>query len=124
MLKLITMSVVGWALLSGGISSAQVTNVTATAIDVYDGFEAAGLSKVWSTDRFEPGAVEMQTNIFRAGHGAAKITVRPRDKFEAGIKGIPHAIEYYEFALQKNPETHVKRRLNSLKKKPVSKQTV
>src|ERR1017187_831 len=73
MLKLITMSVIGWALLSGGISRAQVTNATAPAIDVYDGFETAGLSKVWDTDRFEPGA--------------AKITVRPRDKFEAGIKG-------------------------------------
>ena len=87
MLKLIVMSVIGWALLSGVISRAQVANATAPAIDVYDGFETAGLSKVWSTDRFEPGAVEMQTNIFRAGHGAVKITVRPRDKFETGIKG-------------------------------------
>jgi hypothetical protein len=75
MLKLITMSVIGWALLSGGILCAQVTNATAPAIDVYDGFETAGLSKLWSTDRFEPGAVEMQTNIFRAGHGAAKIWI-------------------------------------------------
>jgi hypothetical protein len=86
-LNLIAMLVVGWALLSGGISRAQVTNATATVIDIYDGFETAGLSKVWDTDRFVPGAVEMQTNIFRAGHGAAKITVRPRDKFETGIKG-------------------------------------
>jgi hypothetical protein len=46
MLKLIAMSVVGCLLLSGGISSAQVTNATAPAIDVYDGFEAAGLSNV------------------------------------------------------------------------------
>ena len=86
-LKLIAMSVVGWALLSGGISRTQVASATATRMDVYDGFETAGLSKVWDTDRFEPGAVQMQTNIFRAGHSAAKITVRPRDKFEAGIKG-------------------------------------
>ena len=87
MFKLIALSVIGWALLSGGISRAQVASATAPAMDVYDGFETAGLSKVWDTDRFEPGAVQMQTNIFRAGHGAAKITVRPRDKFEAGIKG-------------------------------------
>jgi hypothetical protein len=87
MLKLIVMSVVGCLLLSGGISRAQVTNATAPAIDVYDGFEAAGLSKVWDTSRFVPGAVEMQTNIFRAGCGAAKITVHPRDTYEAGING-------------------------------------
>jgi hypothetical protein len=47
MLKLIAMSVIVWALLSGGISRAQVTNATAPAIDVYDGFETASLSKVW-----------------------------------------------------------------------------
>jgi hypothetical protein len=87
MFKLITMSVIGWALLSGVISRAQVTNATAPAIDVYDGFEAAGLSKVWDTSRFVPGAVQMQTNIFRAGRGAAKITVLPRDTYEAGING-------------------------------------
>ncbi|MGA2240521.1 MAG: polysaccharide lyase [Verrucomicrobiota bacterium] len=81
------MSIIGWALLAGGIPRAQVTNTTVTTIGAYDGFETASLSKVWDTDRFEPGAVQMQTNIFRAGHGAAKITVRPRDKFEAGIKG-------------------------------------
>jgi len=86
-LKLMVVSVAGCLLLSGGISRAQVTNATTTAINVYDGFETANLSKVWSTDRFVPGAVEMQTNIVRAGHGAAKITVHARDKFEAGING-------------------------------------
>jgi hypothetical protein len=50
------------ALLSAGISYAQ----DATAlIDVYDGFETPTLNKVWSTARFAPGAVQMQTNIFR-----------------------------------------------------------
>jgi hypothetical protein len=72
-------------LLSAGLSRAQGAN--APAIDVYDGFETANLSKVWDTSRFVPGAVEMQTNIFRAGHGAAKITLRARDTFEAGING-------------------------------------
>jgi hypothetical protein len=56
-------------------------------IDIYDGFESPSLSQIWDTDRFVPGAVEMQTSIVRAGHGAAKISVRPQDKFEAGING-------------------------------------
>jgi hypothetical protein len=29
---------------------------------------------------------------------------------------IAHAVEYYEYALQKNPKIPVKRRLNALKK--------
>jgi hypothetical protein len=58
-LKLMVVSVIGWSLLSGVISRAQVTNATTPAIDVYDGFEAAGLSKVWDTSRFVPGAVQM-----------------------------------------------------------------
>jgi hypothetical protein len=74
----------GLLLLSAGISRAQVANAP---IDVYDGFETTDLSKVWDTDRFVPGAVEMQTNIFRAGRGAARITLRARDTFEAGING-------------------------------------
>ena len=76
---------VGLMLLSAGISRAQVANVP--GMDVYDDFETSELSKLWSADRFEPGAVTMQTNIFRAGHGAAKITLRARDTFEAGING-------------------------------------
>ena len=75
----------GLLLLSAGLSRAQVANTP--AIDVYDGFETTRLSKVWDTSRFVPGAVEMQTNIFRAGHSAAKITIRARDIFEAGING-------------------------------------
>lgn len=77
--------VAGLLLLSAGISCSRVTNTA--GLDVYDGFETADLSKVWDTDRFEPGAVQMQTNIVRAGHGAARIVVRPKDKFEAGING-------------------------------------
>ena len=56
-------------------------------IDVYDGFETPELGKLWSADRFERGAVTMQTNIVRAGHGAAQITVHTGEKFEAGING-------------------------------------
>jgi hypothetical protein len=75
----------GLMLLSAGISRAQVAS--APGMDVYDDFETSELSKLWSADRFEPGAVTMQTNVIRAGHSAAKITVHPRDKFEAGING-------------------------------------
>ncbi len=76
--------VIGFSLLSAGVSHAQ----SATApIDVYDGFETPTLSKLWSTDRFAPGAVQMQTNVFRAGRSAVQITVRSNDKFEAGING-------------------------------------
>jgi len=82
---LISNLVVGLLLFSAGVGCTPTAN--GSAIDVYDGFETAGLSGIWDTDRFEPGAVTMQTNIVRAGHGAAKITVHPRDKFEAGSPG-------------------------------------
>jgi len=78
------LAVVGLSLLSAGVSRAQGTNAL---LDVYDGFETPTLSKVWSTDRFAPGAVQMQMNIFRAGLSAVQITVRANDKFEAGING-------------------------------------
>lgn len=66
----------GFSLLLANNASAQ--------IDVYDGFETPQLSKLWSTDRFEAGAVEMQTNIVRAGHRAVEIVVHSHDKFETG----------------------------------------
>lgn len=69
------------------ISSAQAATANAPGLNVYDGFETPGLSKLWETSRFTPGAVTMQSNIVRAGHGAAQITLRSRDTFEAGIKG-------------------------------------
>lgn len=69
------------------VSSGQNPGPTATGLNVHDGFETAGLSPLWSMDRFEPGAVTMQTNIVRAGRSAAKITVHSRDKYEAGING-------------------------------------
>ena len=56
----------------------------AAPIDVYDGFETPALRDLWETSRFAPGAVEMQSDVVRAGHGAVKITVRPRDMFEVG----------------------------------------
>lgn len=56
-------------------------------IDVHDGFDAPRLSRIWSDDRFERGAVTMQSDVTRAGRGAARIVVRSRDKFEAGVQG-------------------------------------
>jgi len=79
--------VVGFSLSAAAVAQAQTTRASAPVIEVYDGFETPELSKLWSTDRFEPGAVTMQTNIVRAGHGAAQIVLRSRDTFEAGIKG-------------------------------------
>ena len=84
-LNSIILPVVGVLLLVAGIWFAIPASVP--ALDVYDGFETPGLGKLWDTDRFVPGAVTMQTNIVRAGHGAARIVVHARDKFEAGING-------------------------------------
>ncbi len=86
-LKLMVVPVIGWTLLSCGSSPAQVANATVPAIDVYDGFETTQLSKAWDTSRFVPGAVMMQSDIVRAGHGAVKIVVHANDKYEAGISG-------------------------------------
>ena len=69
------------------VSCGQSPGSSATGLNVYDGFETDKLSKIWDTGRFESGTVTMQTNIVRAGHGAAKIVVRANDKFEAGING-------------------------------------
>jgi len=64
-----------------------VSRAGAAGLEVNDGFETAGLSANWSTDRFEPGAVIIQTNVVRSGRSAVQITVHPRDKFEAGRPG-------------------------------------
>ena len=81
------LSLAGLLLSLANVSGGQNPGSAATGLDVYDGFETARLSKVWDTDRFEPGAVTMQTNIVRAGHGAAEIVVRAKDKFEPGLNG-------------------------------------
>jgi hypothetical protein len=86
-LKLMTVGLIGCTVLSYGIFLAQVPNTTDPACDLYDGFETTTLSKMWDTSRFVPGAVTMQSDIVRTGHGAAKIVVRANDKYEAGTKG-------------------------------------
>jgi Polysaccharide lyase len=57
------------------------------ASPIYDPFESPALSRLWATDRFAPRAVSMQSQIVRAGHGAAKITLHSGDVFEPGIQG-------------------------------------
>ena len=47
---------------------------------VFDGFEGPDLSKYWQTNKFLPGAVEIQSSVVRAGSGAARITLRPGDQ--------------------------------------------
>jgi hypothetical protein len=71
----------------GGAAISLAAGDAASTVDVYDGFETPTLSTMWSTDRLVPGAVVMQTNIVRAGHSAAQITLRPSDKFEASLNG-------------------------------------
>jgi hypothetical protein len=66
---------------------AQSLPAPGAPIDVYDGFETPTLSNLWETSRFTSGAVEMQSAIVRAGHGAVRITVHSRDTFEAGQNG-------------------------------------
>jgi hypothetical protein len=83
------------ALLALGIAAGLIITVTYRSwaiapfshVDVYDGFESSTLSRFWDTDRFEPGAVTMQREFVRSGHGAAKVTLHSRDKFEAGVDG-------------------------------------
>jgi hypothetical protein len=65
----------------------QIANPPGKGIDVYDGFESTQLSALWETSRFTPGAVTMQSQVVRSGHGAAQITLHSRDTFEAGRNG-------------------------------------
>jgi hypothetical protein len=77
----------GATILLHGQTPSGIPANTPAPINVYDGFETPALSKLWETSRFVPGAVEMQTSIFRLGHGAVKVSVHTNDKFEAGING-------------------------------------
>jgi hypothetical protein len=88
----ISILIAGSGVLAGNIAVAPTPGgaqqaSTAASIDVYDGFETPTLSDLWSTRRFSPGAVKMQGDVVRAGHGAVEITVHSRDTFEAGRNG-------------------------------------
>jgi Polysaccharide lyase len=69
------------------IAHAQSATVPSSGINVYDGFETPTLSSLWETNRFKAGAVVMQSQIVRVGHGAAQITLQSHDTFQKGING-------------------------------------
>lgn len=50
--------------------------------ELYDGFEVDSLSDIWKQTKFEPGAVELQSEIVRKGKQALKITIHKGDKAE------------------------------------------
>lgn len=53
-------------------------------LSVYDGFEAPTLSEIWETPALAPGAAVVQSSIARSGNNALRITLKPRDLYEAG----------------------------------------
>src|SRR5438034_11495911 len=55
--------------------------------ETYDGFETKVLSGIWSTSKFEPGAVVMQSDVVRAGKSSVKITIRQGDRYDAADPG-------------------------------------
>jgi len=61
-------------------------------VSVYDDFEAPKLGKLWASDRFAPGTVEIQSAITRKGHGAVRISLKAGDVFEKGL-GTNHDSE-------------------------------
>jgi hypothetical protein len=66
---------------------AAIAQAPHTPTNVYDGFESSALGNFWETGRFAPGAVEIESDHVRAGHGAARITLHSKDVFEAGQNG-------------------------------------
>jgi Polysaccharide lyase len=72
------------AFIFGVFSMSICAQSVSAPIDVYDGFEGSTLSNIWESSRFVSGAVQIQSSIVRAGHGALRVTVHPRDIFEAG----------------------------------------
>jgi hypothetical protein len=86
-LGLVAASVIAASVFLQKPSAPQDKSTHRAGINVYDGFETATLGNAWESSRFAPGAVEMQTDHVRAGHGAVKLKVRSHDQFEAGING-------------------------------------
>jgi hypothetical protein len=73
-----------------------VITITAckSSVDVYEGFEKPGLSRIWSSDRMVKGAFKIQSDIVRQGQSAAMITLKPGDVFEAGTNGWISGLKY------------------------------
>jgi hypothetical protein len=69
------------------VQSQNPSKASAKPINVHDDFEGPTLSPLWAHDRFEEGAVVLESNVVRAGKQAVAITVHSNDKFEAGQNG-------------------------------------
>lgn len=52
--------------------------------ELYDGFEGKELSEIWSHDKFEEGAVKIQSEIVRKGKSAVQIVIHKGDRIEQG----------------------------------------
>ncbi|MGA1981982.1 MAG: polysaccharide lyase [Acidobacteriaceae bacterium] len=63
------------------------TAPTPAPSDIYDGFEAPTLSDIWETTTSVPGAINIQSQIVRAGHSAVRVDLHSHDKFAQGHDG-------------------------------------
>jgi hypothetical protein len=55
---------------------------SASVINIYDGFETPDISENWSKDRFMSKSVAIQSDVFREGKSAVRITLREGDQLE------------------------------------------
>ncbi len=53
-------------------------------MEIYDGFESKGLSKIWSNKLLAPNSFEIQSRIVKSGNSAIKITLNSKDNFQEG----------------------------------------
>lgn len=65
----------------------QAQNVA--PLDVYDGFESPALSDLWDLSSSVPGAITLESNVVRSGHGAVRVDVHSHDMFHPGKDGDP-----------------------------------
>lgn len=49
------------------------------SLSTADGFDGPSLSDLWTTRKFVAGALDFQSDVTRAGRGAARLTLRPGD---------------------------------------------
>ncbi len=68
-------------------ASLLLTKNLYSQLPVHDDFEAPTLNKIWATDRMVDSSFTIQHRIVRRGNGAAMITLKSRNVFEAGKNG-------------------------------------
>ena len=51
-------------------------------LETSDGFESNKLRDIWRSDKFLPGALEIQSDIVKTGESAVKITLNPGDQID------------------------------------------